>query len=505
MEPVVTQTKEESNPITSVPLSIFESAKEAIVITDPDGLILFVNSAFFRFYGVSKKDVIGKSISIVLPEAAREFAIIKYKDAFRSYPDIVQVEAEAIRADGKLTRVDSRIGFITQGDRRVAMISYVSPLIPDAPDAVGEAEQLIGVVKDKLTANSMLVESVSKLNEAKDALKKNFEMFHLALKNSKVMFFSQDIELRYTWVFHPNLGDSEEKIIGKGEYDIFPKETAYRITRLKEKVIRTGKPFRGEVILPYRGEDTYFDLTVEPLRLPDGTVKGITTAAIDITDQKQIQKELEAMIGEKEVMLREIHHRVKNNLAIIQSLFEFSKMRLSEEENGASLLPIFEDCQNRIRSMALIHENLYSARSLGSISLREYIEQLTENVKSSILFDQDKIEVICNLQEVPLDIDRTIHLGMAFNELLTNCFRHAFPKRSGRIQISLTSNRKEAELKIEDDGQGFNPDRKKRTSLGLNLVEAMAKKISGTLESSGTPGEGSVFRIVFPLEKPELF
>lgn len=186
----MTQTKEQSNPITSVPLSIFESAKEAIVISDPEGLILYVNSAYFKFYGIGKQDVIGKSFSIVLPEAAREFALIKYKDAFNSYPDIVQVEADAIRGDGKPMRIDSRIGFITQGNRRVAMVSYVSPLIPESPDAVGEAEQLIDVVKDKLTANSMLVESVSKLNEAKEALKKNFEMFHLDVKKfeSNVLF-----------------------------------------------------------------------------------------------------------------------------------------------------------------------------------------------------------------------------------------------------------------------------------------------------------------------------
>ncbi|TGK22412.1 PAS domain-containing protein [Leptospira fluminis] len=350
-----------------------------------------------------------------------------------------------------------------------------------------------------------LEEDLSILKDAGEALRKNFEMLLLALRNSKVTVYSQDKELRYNWAFHPqDAKDLADHFVGKSEYDLFPDQTADQIVKLKENVIRTGEPFRGEIVLPRRGTEVHLDLTVEPLKSTDGTIQGVTTAAIDITEQKQIQKRLEEMVGEKEVMLREIHHRVKNNLAIIQSLFEFSKMKLAEEENGSSLLPIFEDCQNRIRSMSLIHENLYSARSLGSISLKEYIGQLTENIKSSILIDRDRIKVICNLEEVPLDLDRMIHLGMAFNELLTNCFRHAFPERSGKIHISLFADGKDAHLKLEDDGKGFDPGHKKKNSLGLNLVEAMAEKLGGSFEASGIPGKGSVFRISFPLKKPEF-
>jgi PAS domain S-box-containing protein len=220
--------------------------------------------------------------------------------------------------------------------------------------------------------------------------------------------------------------------------------------------------------------------------------------ARDITERKKMEEKLQISLEEKEMLLREIHHRVKNNLMIISSLLNLQSRYIKDKE----VLDVFKDSQNRARSMALIHDRLYQSSHLKSIDIGDYIRTLASALFRTYATDFDRINLNFNVEEVMIDINTMIPVGLIVNELLSNCLKHAFPNdRSGQIDIGFHYNHPKYRLTVTDNGVGFpeNIDYKNTKSLGLRLVNILTDQIDGNIELKRD--EGTQFSIEFEEKK----
>ncbi|MDY9922851.1 sensor histidine kinase [Methanobacterium sp.] len=220
--------------------------------------------------------------------------------------------------------------------------------------------------------------------------------------------------------------------------------------------------------------------------------------ARDITERNKMKEKIQLSLEEKEMLLREIHHRVKNNLMIISSLLNLQSRYIKDEE----VLNVFKDSQNRARSMALIHDRLYQSSHLKNIDIGEYIQTLASDLFRTYATDPDRVKLKFNVEEVMIDINTMIPLGLIVNELLSNCLKHAFPNdRSGQIDIGFHHNHPKYRLTVTDNGVGFpeNIDYKNTKSLGLRLVNILTDQIDGNIELKRD--KGTEFTIEFEEKK----
>jgi two-component sensor histidine kinase len=219
-----------------------------------------------------------------------------------------------------------------------------------------------------------------------------------------------------------------------------------------------------------------------------------TQAAIAI-ERKRAETTLRASLHEKEVLLKEIHHRVKNNMQVISSLLSLQSSHLTDK----AAIEMFRESQRRIRSMALVHEKLYQSKDLSQIDFSMYIESLIMFLFDSCRVDSDLVRVKTEVRDVLLDINRAIPCGLIINELVMNSLKHAFPEgRKGEIVISLQpSGDGRLALSVSDDGVGFPAglDFQKTETLGMQLVTMLVDQLDGTI--SLETKRGTRFNIIF--------
>ncbi|MCB0174699.1 MAG: PAS domain-containing protein [Anaerolineae bacterium] len=224
-----------------------------------------------------------------------------------------------------------------------------------------------------------------------------------------------------------------------------------------------------------------------PIRL-----MGVTT---DITKQKQARQQLQASLQEKEVLLREVHHRVKNNLQLISSLFDLQIDCLANDQ----VVKILEECQSRIQAMALVHQTLYYSEYLSRINSSDYLHNLVNQLHAVYVGRLNNISLNLDIQDLSFQIDTALYCGLIISELVSNALKHAFPdNQPGRIQIQLRAEKKQVTLIVADNGIGFTADldRIHPESLGLLLVDTFVKQLEGALVQ--LPGKGAIFQISFP-------
>ncbi len=218
-----------------------------------------------------------------------------------------------------------------------------------------------------------------------------------------------------------------------------------------------------------------------------------TQKATRIIEQQQLETEekkriIENSLLEKETLLKEIHHRVKNNLQIISSLLNLQANRTNDD----GLKKIMNEARNRINSMALIHQKIYQSGNLSSVDFQAYVEQMVQSIDSNFNNEKKNITHIIRTNNIALDIDTSIPLGLIINELLTNSYKYAFINSDeGSIMIELKEkNADELELHVSDNGDGLpdNFDVSVLNSLGLKLVKGLAKQIKGTVRFENEKG-----------------
>jgi two-component system, sensor histidine kinase PdtaS len=219
------------------------------------------------------------------------------------------------------------------------------------------------------------------------------------------------------------------------------------------------------------------------------------TAMIDITARKQLEENLKASLAEKEVLLKEIHHRVKNNLQIISGLLTMQSRTIDNEQTK----DLLQDCHNRVRSMALVHEALYRSGNLSEINLQEYLQTLINDLARSYRTGHQMPRIKTDLANITIKIETAIPCGLIISELVSNAFKYAFPSlRDGKLYIAFTLTGDEMELVLRDNGIGIpvDFDLTKSDSLGLRLVTDLAEhQLKGKMICKRD--HGTEFRISF--------
>jgi PAS domain S-box-containing protein len=287
--------------------------------------------------------------------------------------------------------------------------------------------------------------------------------------------------------------------------------TGMRISELREKLEMPGgieasltqKALHGETTnnQEQAAGDRVLETSSAPIRDGSGSIIGAVTVIRDITVHRRIEEalkntvsSLESALTEKTVLLQEVHHRVKNNLAVVGSLLG---MRIDLTEPG-DVRDALEESQQRIYSIALIHEQLYGGDLLNRINFAEYACQLLVAVSSMLGEKAERISIRTDLEPIELGVHRAVPCALILNELVLNTYKHAFPDdRQGEIRIGFHQPEPGfLELSVEDDGVGYAPssDSTRRKSLGLRIVEILTKQLDGSLRQESGGGTRFVLR-----------
>jgi PAS domain S-box-containing protein len=306
------------------------------------------------------------------------------------------------------------------------------------------------------------------------------------------------------------LGLTIEQISGSAAIDpgwraIYPDGTLFPYELHPAIVtLRTGTPLRDAPmgIQKPDGSITWISINAQPLY--DATldaIVGVVASFVDMTAYRNAQAQLQESLAEKDVLLKEVHHRVKNNLQVIISLLRLQALPLTD----ATIKDLFRDTQNRVQAMALVHEQLYGTHDLAHINFASYVQQLTTSVLRSYTVQHGQITLGLEVAaDIVLNIDLAAPLGLILAELLSNCLKYAFPdERPGRITIRAQRSEQMLSLVVQDDGIGLPPERPiaELMSLGLQLVHRLVNQLSGDLVISGPPG--SRFELSIPLSSKE--
>ena len=249
--------------------------------------------------------------------------------------------------------------------------------------------------------------------------------------------------------------------------------------------------YRWEFQDPGTGE--WFDCRDEAVVRGDGRLVHLEIA-VDITDRKRSEQRMQASLREKDALLQEIHHRVKNNLQVVVGLLSMQAMHASNPETVEAL----QDSGRRIQLMARIHNRLYCAPDLANLRFDLLVPELADDVISSFGRRSDRVALRMDLPPIHLDIDRAIPFGQVISELISNSVKHAFPgERPGTIAIRMSQDADQTRLWIEDDGVGMpeDVDWNRSNRLGLEVVGALIRQLEGSIELSR--GSGTRYRIAF--------
>lgn len=223
----------------------------------------------------------------------------------------------------------------------------------------------------------------------------------------------------------------------------------------------------------------------------------VRTRNIANRELAQKNEEVEKALGEKEILLREIHHRVKNNLQVVSSLLSLQSRQIEDPKAQQ----VMKEGRNRVKSMALIHQNLYQDENLVGVNAAEYIEKLTQSLLHSYKVQDKEISIHSEIDQLTLDVDVIIPLGLILNELISNSLKYAFPEQEkGKIDIQLSEHPEGITLRVADDGIGIPQDFDVTTSksLGMYLISSFAKKLNATFDLHSNPGTAATIFIPTP-------
>jgi len=227
------------------------------------------------------------------------------------------------------------------------------------------------------------------------------------------------------------------------------------------------------------GEVVWYQLFVNPVAYDEGTEE-LSCIAYDITERKEIDNQIREALKEKEILLQEVHHRVKNNLQVISSMLNLQRRFVDDPK----MLEVLEESQNRISTMSFIHESLYRNTDFSSIGFSDYLERLTQNLIHSYSNVSSRVELVSQLDDVHINLKQAIPCGLIVNELVSNCLKYAFKGReTGKILLRVERKGDELEIEVADNGVGLpdNFDFETNESLGVYLVQALTDQLDGKL------------------------
>lgn len=448
--------------------AIFDGASNGIAVLDMTGKLIRVNKYMLDVGGYSEEELVGKRFYLLKMFPPKSIAkMISVFNKIKKGKDVPPYEMELFVKSGKKKTVEVR-----------------NSLLRKRGKAMGTIAVLTDITEQKL--------AVEKLKSSEERLKILFEFAPDA-------YYLNDLKGNFidgNKAAEKLLDVKRDELIGKSflKLKLLPLSQIPKAAALLVKNMRGHPTGPDEFILNRKdGNQVTVEISTFPVKIKGKTV--VLGNARDITERKQAEEKIKASLKEKDVMLREIHHRVKNNMQIISSLLRLQSRNVKDE----TALDMFKVSQNRIRSMAFIHETLYQSEDLALIDFSDYIKRLITHLFSVYGTETKVPNLRLNVKDVYLDINRAIPCGLIINELVSNSLKHAFPdSRKGEITVEMRSDKKEKyTLIVKDTGIGMPKelDIQKTETLGMQLVNDLTEQIDGTIELNRIGG--TTFSIMF--------
>jgi PAS domain S-box-containing protein len=358
------------------------------------------------------------------------------------------------------------------------------------------------ITVDKIPDTDDYVTSVLDITDLKNAyreLESSENRFRSLFENNPVPYQSLDLDGKYIDLneqLSELLGYSREEILGKSFSDFWTSETIDEFPQKFEYLKDHGWANNVEINLVCKNGDIKTVLLTGRTQKDPITGQFLRTHGIlyDISERKLMEDKLKKSLEEKDLLIKEIHHRVKNNLMVISSLLNLQSNLIKDKEAKN----IFRESQSRAKSMAMIHERLYSSDDLKRIDFGDYIRTLSTELFHTYVLDPSIINLKLNVEKIMIDINTAVPLGLIVNELVSNAMKYAFPAgRPGEIDISFHQIDDKYVLIVKDDGVGIPSDLdiNKVKSLGLQLVTNLSNQIDGVLKLNRE--NGTNFEITF--------
>ena len=337
---------------------------------------------------------------------------------------------------------------------------------------------------------------LTKQKRMENALKESEEKYRLLVENQTDMVVKFDPEGKVLFAspsYCEVLGRTEESIMGTDFLPLVHQEDQKKTHRVLEKLRRPPYVVFLEHRLLTMNGWRWIAWADKAIMDENDELEAFVGVGRDITERKMAEDRIMRSLKEKELLLREIHHRVKNNLQIISTLLSLQSSKIDDQ----SVIDLYRESQNRILSIALIHENLYQSEDLTNINFASYVKNLIDDLFHSYGVDPDKIQITMEIKDVIMSIETAIPGGLIINELISNTLKHAFPRGKGNIYLELTvKDNGKYKLTLHDNGEPFPDDFKLDDSktLGMKLISNLVNQLDGEMTLDKTNKE---FKIEF--------
>jgi PAS domain S-box-containing protein len=462
--------------------TLVENIPEKIFVKDALLAYVSCNDSYARDLGIAAEAIAGKTDFDFYPRDLAE----KYR-----------ADDRAVMESGATSTIDER--YVLNG-----VEFWVSTVKTPIRDNAGNISGILGIFHD-----------ITEQKRAEEVIRESEERYRTLAEASpdQIFIVGRDDTMKYANTASLKLFRLPyDQVVGTPRKNLFPPDIADAQGILLKKVFETGERIQTEEKIQFGTQELWIDTYSVPLKDKRGNVTAVLGVARDITERKKAEvllkrfneeleqkvkartEELDASLQEKIVLLREIHHRVKNNLQIIISLINLQMRQVDDEQ----LKQVMAETQNRVRAMSLVHEKLYQSESLSHIDLSDYTRFLATQLFSYYGVNSRKVALDIAIGKVMVDINTAIPLGLIINELVSNALKHAFPSdRKGTITISSRYDDTVLSLVVRDDGIGLPPDLdwKNPESLGLRLVNSLVDQLSGTIELKKEKGTTFIISI----------
>jgi len=447
---------------------MFETAKDGMAIIDAETRkAIDVNPYFLELTGCSRDEVVGQPVAQVR--------------AFQPVDVFLRLVEEAI--DNEVAHYDDVPVITRQNSRRIVEIV---------------ANRYLQGGQTIIQVNAR---DVTQRKKSEVALRESEERFRLLVDSVRDhALFQTDLQGRVVnWTAGAErlLGYRAEEIVGRDTAIVFTPEDVEKGEPEKEMTTarKEGRAEDERWHVRKDGSRFFASGVLTQVRDGAGRLLGFAKVMRDVTARQQMHEELERSLHEKEVLLKEVHHRVKNNLQVITSLLNLQAQRITDPV----LRDVLAETEARVRSLGTIHEFVYRSATVSNIDFGDYIDRLIQDLAVFHDVDASRIKIQVEAEHAMLDLTDAVPAGLIVNELLTNCLKHAFPgNRKGTVRVTFSCSDTDCLLEVADNGIGFpaDIDPEKAGTTGLELIYLLAEQLHG--EVSLSREKGTVFAVRFP-------
>jgi len=484
--------------------AIVEDQTELITRFRPDGVLTFVNEAYCRYFGVTRERIVGDRYEPLIYEADRE-KVYQLVNSITPENPVVTIKNRVVVA-GQIRWTQWINRMISDDQARLVEFQSVGRDITELQNAYEELELRVQErTKDLAQANRELQSEIAERKRIEADLRASEQRLQLAIEGAGMGTWDRDLKTgKVLWsAQHFKLLGYEPVPSGEATLDMWcdrlhPDDSQRVIQALEDARVQHSL-YNPEHRIIRADNQRLSWLSAFGRYLYDETGQAVRCIGVvfETTERKQTEEQIKASLREKEVLLQEIHHRVKNNLQVICSLLNLQSRNIQDRV----ALEILKESQNRIRSMALIHEKLYQSEDLSRFNFAEYICYLINNLFRSYGVNTNKITLRTDISNrILLDVDAAVNCGLIVNELISNTLKYAFlPEQEGLISVKIQMTEEQGlVMLISDDGIGLLPnfDWENTKTLGLKLVKSWVAQLNGTLEVN-PHSPGTEFKIKF--------